>query len=147
MPYTLAVINEVLRKASAPFGVPHQVVFDTEYMGILFPKDTTIMINIEFFHNNPELWGDPENFRPERHLTEDGKAIKKTDNLNPFLVGRRQCPGETLAKDVMFLFLTNIVQKFNIIKDPNSPEPDLEPAVSFVIQAKPYKVVFEERKD
>jgi len=26
-------------------------------------------------HYNPEIWGDPENFRPERFLSKDGKAV------------------------------------------------------------------------
>ncbi|ODN00908.1 Cytochrome P450 2J5 [Orchesella cincta] len=147
MPYSLAVINEVLRKAAPPFGVPHRVLVDTEYKGVFFPKDTGIMINLYYIHSDPKLWGDPENFRPERFLTSDEKGLEKTENLNPFLIGRRQCPGETLAKDTIFLFLTNLVQKFNILADPNSPEPDLEPAVSFIVQSKPYQVVFQERKD
>lgn len=89
MPYALAFINELLRKASAPFGVPHRVLFDTEYRGVFFPKGTVIMVNIEYYHNDPKLWQDPENFRPERFLTPDGKSFKKNDNLNPFLIGRR----------------------------------------------------------
>lgn len=53
--------------------------------------------------------------------------------------------GETIARDITFLLLTTLVQNFDIIADPKSAEPDLEPAVSFLVTAKPYKAVFLER--
>lgn len=103
------------------------------------------MINLEYIHNDPKHWDNPQEFRPERFLSDDGKSLKKNDVLNPFLVGRRQCPGETLAKDAIFLFLTNFIQKFEFVKDPNGPEPDVEPAVSAQVTAKPYSIIFKER--
>ena len=32
---------------------------------------------------DPEIWGDPENFRPERFITEDG-TFKKDEHLMIF---------------------------------------------------------------
>ncbi|ODN01944.1 Farnesoate epoxidase [Orchesella cincta] len=145
MPYTLAMINEMLRLTLSPFGVPHCVLNDTEYKGVFLPKGTIIMINLHFLHHDPRVWGDPENFRPERFLTPNEKSLVKNEYLNPFMVGRRQCPGESLARDTIFLFLVNLVQKFDILKEPSS-EVDLEPEIGFLLQPKPYKAVFLERK-
>lgn len=33
------------------------------------------------------IWGDPENFRPERHLDQDGKLMKN-DPFTPFGTGK-----------------------------------------------------------
>ncbi|ODN01945.1 Farnesoate epoxidase [Orchesella cincta] len=145
MPYTLAVINELLRISIVPFGAPHRVIFDTEFKGVFFPKDTFIFINMHYMHHDPKLWEDPDSFRPERFLSMDEKTVLKIEYLNPFLIGRRQCPGESLAKDTVFLFLTNLVQRFDIMKDPSSPEPTTEPAIQFTITTQPYKVIFNER--
>lgn len=147
--YTQAFINELLRKYSSPIGVPHRVLHDVTFKGVFYPKDTTVVINLGHIHTDPKLWGDPDNFRPERFLADDGKSLKKFDNfqLNPFLIGRRQCPGETLAKDTLFLYFTNLIQKFKMVPDPQKPELDLEPGVSFMIVAKPFHVIFQERKE
>ncbi|CAL8142838.1 unnamed protein product [Orchesella dallaii] len=146
MPYSLAMVNELLRQTLAPFGVPHSVLSDTEYKGVFFPKGTVVMINLHFIHHDPKLWGDPENFRPERFLSPDEKSLVKVEYLNPFMVGRRQCPGESVARDTIFLFLVNLVQRFDLLRDPSSPELDTEPEIGFVLQPKPFKVIFQERK-
>lgn len=38
-------------------------------------------------HNDKKVWGDPENFRPERYIGADGKIVKK-DNAMPFGAGK-----------------------------------------------------------
>ena len=62
---------------------------DAVINGYFFPKNTTVISNIYRVHNNPKVWGDPENFRPERFLSEDGKKIVKNENLIPFSAGKR----------------------------------------------------------
>jgi len=37
---------------------------------------------------DPKVWGDPENFRPERFLDEDNNVIRRNDII-PFGLGRR----------------------------------------------------------
>src|SRR6218665_405305 len=38
-------------------------------------------------HMDPKVWGDPENFRPERFLDKDNNVIRKKD-IMPFFLGR-----------------------------------------------------------
>lgn len=40
------------------------------------------------FHSDPRLWGDPENFRPERFLDDNGKLCLKKDITLPFGAGK-----------------------------------------------------------
>ena len=46
-----------------------------------------ILPNIHSVHMNPDIWPEPEVYRPERFLDDSGSIIKK-DLLIPFLIGR-----------------------------------------------------------
>src|SRR5437868_4098343 len=112
MPYTEAVIAETLRYSSlTPMGVFHTTMEDVEFHGYSIPKGTIVMPNQFYVHHDPKVWGDPMNFRPERFLTSEG-TFKKHEALIPFSIGRRQCLGEALARDSLFLFATNLFQKY-----------------------------------
>jgi len=127
MPYTEAFISEAMRYSSlVPLGVFHGVMEDAEFKGYIIPKDTIIIANQYSVMHDETIWGDPENFRPERFLSEDGKSVIRHDALIPFSVGKRVCPGETLARDELFLFTTAIFQRFQIGFVPNKPVPQME---------------------
>ena len=87
LPYTEAVILETLR-VDTPFWllVPHTTQGDVELLGFKIPKDTTVIPNIFATHMDPDLWGDPENFRPERFIGEDGRIVRP-EYLIPFSLG------------------------------------------------------------
>lgn len=148
MPYVTAVIDEVLRHSSiVAEGDHHRLLEDREYRGYYFPKNAWVQTNLHFMHHNPKLWGDPENFRPERFLSTDGKKFQKSDNMQAFNVGKRQCPGEILARNSIFLYLTHIFQTFDVRLNPNEPEPGLEYGLGFIRPPKsPYTVIMSERK-
>lgn len=98
---------------------------------------------MHYMHHSKKVWGDPEVFRPERFLSQDGKKYVKNDYLIPFQIGRRQCVGETLARDTVFLYLTNLFQRFSFSFDPNHPNPSVEPLPNMT--SKPYSVIIKDR--
>jgi cytochrome P450 len=49
-------------------------------------KDSTILVNLHQLHYDPEIWGDPHNFRPERFISADRKVIRHEAYM-PFGVG------------------------------------------------------------
>ncbi|XP_077520116.1 uncharacterized protein LOC144129934 [Amblyomma americanum] len=117
MPFTVATIWEMYRwRTVAPLGVPREAAADTEYKGNFIPKGSVILANIAAVHMNPDIWNDPDEFNPRRFLKEDGSSlITKPEQLIPFSIGRRMCPGETLATVEVFLYLTTLLQKFSIL--------------------------------
>jgi len=127
--------------------VQHSSTEGKGFKGYFIPKDAWIFPNLHYLHHNPKVWGDPENFRPERFLSADGLKYQKSENLMPFQIGKRQCIGETLARDTLFLFITNIVQKFSLNLDPNMPEPSLEPKINFVLFPQDFSLLLEERNN
>ena len=57
-------------------------------------------------------WGsDALDFKPERFLKND--QLIRDERVIPFSVGKRQCPGETLARAEIFLYLTTLLQKLS----------------------------------
>ncbi|XP_066275013.1 steroid 17-alpha-hydroxylase/17,20 lyase-like isoform X2 [Branchiostoma lanceolatum] len=149
-PYTEATIHEVMRIGSiAPLSLPHATTVDTTLRGYQIPKGTWIMPNLWALHHDPATWGDPDVFRPERFLDENGKPIPKPAALMPFSAGRRACPGEAVAKADTFLLLGGLVHNFRFRIPEGEGPPDLTPdkkgggAGSL---PSPYKVVMTCRK-
>jgi cytochrome P450 family 2 subfamily U polypeptide 1 len=149
-PYAEAIVQETLRFSSlVPWGLFHNTLEEVELGGFRIPKDTLIIPNLHAVHYNPDIWGDPENFRPERFLSEDGngKTVKRNDALLAFSAGKRVCIGEALARDQVYLFMTNILSKYQVLPDPADSEPSLVPVGAFALEPQPFTVVFKERQN
>ncbi|XP_059152556.1 cytochrome P450 2U1-like [Physella acuta] len=127
--YLNAFIMEIQRIASlVPFSAPHMCCEDTVLMGFNIPKGTQILINLDSVLRDEKIWGDPENFRPERFLDEQGNLIKR-EELIPFSMGRRICLGESLAKMELFLFLSSMFQRLEFLP----VEPDHLPTLKEIL--------------
>ncbi|XP_017769406.1 PREDICTED: probable cytochrome P450 304a1 [Nicrophorus vespilloides] len=125
MHYTEATIREILRKEPAnPLGLTRTSTADTTLGGYFIPKGTVVMTNVHSAHNDPKVWGDPENFRPERWIEADGTLTKKDQTLG-FGAGKRVCGGETFARHTMFLFLSCLLQNFTFLPPKGEQKPDL----------------------
>lgn len=108
-----AFIAEVMRiRTITPLNVPHKAIVDTELAGHRVRKGTTVLMPMIHYLMDPQVWGDPQVFRPDRFLTEDGKYNAKPNNyFLPFSAGRRVCLGEKLATANIFFILTGILQQ------------------------------------
>ena len=83
--------------------------------------------------HNPDLYPDPEVFKPERFLNEDGTL--RDDPLIPmaFGVGKRICPGRHFVDSTLFIVASSVLSVFNIVKakDENGGEIPVNVAPSF----------------
>ncbi len=87
LPYTEATLMEIQRRGSVtPLGVPRAPNRDTTVNGYDVPKGTVVMANIWAVHHDPAVWKDPEEFRPERFLDENGCLVRR-EELIPFSIG------------------------------------------------------------
>jgi len=142
MPYTQAVIHEILRYSSLlPFSVFHNTVKEVKLGGYTIPKDTLIIPNLYAAHFDEEAWGDPENFRPERFINEKGQ-FEKNDALMAFSYGKRVCLGESLARDELYIFLVSLFQRFEVSCE---TEPNITPDVSGVLSPKSHNFILKDR--
>lgn len=121
LPYLRATILETLRHfPTTPLGaLLHQAVEDTKLTGYgVIHKGTRIMINTWTLHHDKSFWGDPEKFRPERFLDDNGELLPpdhpERKHWVPFGAGPRVCVGEIFAMARLFLWTSALVDRFTI---------------------------------
>ena len=71
----------------APITPPHTCFEDTEFEGYVIPKNSLVTFNIYSNLMDPEIWTNPEDFRPERFLSADGKKFENKEAFIPFSTG------------------------------------------------------------
>ena len=121
MPYTMAVIYELLRYTSIAPAVGRLTLENTSLGGFDIPKNTIVVPHYWAIHHDEEFWGDPWIFRPERFLDLNGKLLiadhPNRKHLLAFGAGMRVCVGEIFALRRLFIFTTFILQSFNLLPD------------------------------
>ncbi|KAM4852075.1 cytochrome P450 2C5-like isoform 1-T1 [Thomomys bottae] len=143
MPYTDAVLHEVQRYISIiPMNLPHRVTHDLKFRGYVIPKDTTILAPLTSVLHDHKEFPNPEIFDPG-HFLDENENLKRSDYFMPFSSGKRICVGEGLARMELFLFLTSILQNFNLKSLQDLQNLDTTPVLNgFMSVPPPFKVCF-----
>ena len=92
------------------------------------------MPNLYAIHMDPELWEEPEQFRPERFLQpttggeEENNTVKvvKPKHFLPFGTGARMCLGDSLAEMELQLFFASLMHVFDVDRLEGADLPSLE---------------------
>ncbi|XP_055696654.1 probable cytochrome P450 304a1 [Lutzomyia longipalpis] len=147
LPYVEATVREIMRfETLVPSSIPHKALVDTKFMGYDVPAGSFVVPGLYALHNDPDVWGDPHVFRPERLIGPDGKLSLKLDKSLPFGAGKRLCAGETFARNTLFLMIAALAQNFNIRQAPGDKLPDLKKNYTGIIRMTPqYWLKFEWR--
>ncbi|XKL64911.1 hypothetical protein PGB90_004997 [Kerria lacca] len=142
LPYCIAVLYEAMRINSiSPLSVSHFVEETTKFYGYTLPKNCLLFFALnDIFMDAKEFGEQPELFKPERFLSSEMKS-----KLISFGLGKRSCVGETLAKNVMFLFITYFFQKYSITLPAGYEKPCTDAVSGFTNSAKPFKLIINER--
>lgn len=110
LPYLQNIMSETLRLyPAAPLLVPHRTSDDCTIGGYNVPSNTIVLINAWAIQRDPELWDDPSSFKPERFESESKDHGHK---YLPFGMGRRACPGASMAHRMVNLTLGSLIQCF-----------------------------------
>ncbi|KAI7856546.1 cytochrome P450 [Circinella umbellata] len=132
-PYIISVQKESLRyKPLGHFTFFHVLEKDIYCKGYLFPKGANILPTILTMHYNPELFPEPEKFKPERFLnntrTMQSCTNGKLEGRDTFIFGwgRRACPGIHLAEVQMFNIMTRVFADCDIKLPAGEDLPNLE---------------------
>ncbi|CAO2650482.1 Nn.00g017740.m01.CDS01 [Neocucurbitaria sp. VM-36] len=117
LPFVRALVNEVLRWRTVTIlgGIPHAPIQDDVYRGYFIPKDTSITGNLWAIHRNPRDFPEPDVFRPERFLNGLERPYPNKKGHNAFGWGRRQCSGQPLAEQGLFISIARLLWAFKIL--------------------------------
>ncbi|XP_062116103.1 cytochrome P450 71AP13-like [Humulus lupulus] len=147
--YIKAVIKETYRlHPPAPVLMPRESIEHVVINGYDIPAKTRLFVNAWAMGRDPEIWEDPETFRPERFLQGTPIDFKCHDyELIPFGAGRRICPGMNFGIAAVELALAQLLHSFDWELPPGVTAKDLDMTevfgitmhrkVGFVVLAKP----------
>ena len=137
--YTKAVIDEALRLFPPAWIISRETIEDDRIQGYDFPKKSTVIIPIFLIQRHPDLWKNPNDFKPDRFL---GNHSRHKFSYLPFGGGPRFCIGMQFAQTEMLIFLCKLFQRgdFNIINQTVdlSFKITLKPSHPLQFQFKPY---------
>jgi len=139
-PYTEAVLHETQRKGDIlTFAVPHCAKRDTILGGYFVPEGTAVFPNLGALMSDPKYFPEPEKFKPERYLDEEGK-FKPHPQVLAFGSGRRRCLGEAMARMELYLFFTTLLTRFKLRKENEATILTDEQAPTFLGKPHDYQV-------
>ncbi|CBI24534.3 unnamed protein product, partial [Vitis vinifera] len=116
LPYLDAVIKEALRlHPPLPLLIPHSPSTSCIISGYTIPKGSRILVNAWAMQRDPEAWGHPLEFKPERFLEDAASADYQGNNFNflPFGSGRRICAGLPLLERMLPYVLAFLLHSFD----------------------------------
>ncbi|KAF3860527.1 hypothetical protein F7725_000782 [Dissostichus mawsoni] len=114
MEYLEMVINETMRLYPIANRLERMSKSSVEINGVTIPKGTVITVPIYTLHRDPDLWSEPEAFKPER-FSKENKANIDPYAFLPFGAGPKNCIGMQFALLMMKLALVEILQNFSFV--------------------------------
>lgn len=125
--YVTATVNEVLRlRPSIPQIIPREVMKPIEIGGVLFEPGMLLWASAYLLHRNPEVYPDPDAFKPERFLgTKPG-----TYTWIPFGGGRIRCLGASIALIEMKAVFREVLRQYELRRSSPAPEKTRSRSVS-----------------
>uniref|UniRef100_A0A1J3K9D8 Cytochrome P450 705A5 n=1 Tax=Noccaea caerulescens TaxID=107243 RepID=A0A1J3K9D8_NOCCA len=111
LPYLQAVVKEGLRLHPTAPLVVRSFGQGCKIKGLDVTEKTTLVVNGYAVMRDPDVWEDPEEFKPERFLA-SSRSVQEEEVVReeilkyiPFGSGRRGCPGANLA----YVFLGTVI--------------------------------------
>ena len=111
LPYLNAVCSETLRIYPVVFfNMPRILKAPMQFMGYDLPEGTMLSVCTYLTHHRPDIYPEPQSFRPERFLERQFSPYE----FIPFGGGNRRCLGAAFALFEMKLVLANILSNYSL---------------------------------
>ena len=124
--FTNSFLNEALRLYPPIPVLYRESASDAQLGNVKCPFKSMVFVAPWVLHRHKSYWEKPLDFNPERFIgNRHGTSNEAITNsiYMPFGLGQRRCPGESLAKLQLIIFLVEIVRHFEIIAvDDTAPE-------------------------
>ena len=105
------VLEEAMRLYPPAYFIDRLNIEPDEFNGMQFGKDSNLLFSVHEIHRHPDLWEDPDQFKPERF---DEGSRKFSSYYFPFGAGPRKCIGNNFAMFEMIIAITEIVKTYKI---------------------------------
>ncbi|XP_071823155.1 cytochrome P450 3A24-like [Apostichopus japonicus] len=127
MEYLDCFVRESLRMYPPAAGLErYNDKGDIVIKDLLIPEGFRVYVPVYAIHHDPEIWDNPEEFRPERFNKENRSKIHPVSWL-PFGDGPRSCIGMRLAMMEMKFAVVRLLQEFKI---ETCPETEIPPVLN-----------------
>ena len=117
--YTRAIFDETLRLYPPVPILPREALRQEYYRNMRIPAGSLIFVVPWLLHRHKKLWDKPDQFIPERFLTENSGNISKFAYI-PFSIGPRICAGMSFGVTEAILCLATLAQKFTLRLKPGT---------------------------
>ncbi|KZV83368.1 cytochrome P450, partial [Exidia glandulosa HHB12029] len=119
MPFVEALCNKVVRHyPPLSLGVPHRLMQDDDYEGMLLRQNARIIPNQYAMLHDPSTYPNPDVFDPYCVLHPDGRLKTSEEVMDPRVVafgfGRRICPGRHFVDDEEWLMIATVLYVFDV---------------------------------
>jgi cytochrome P450 family 110 len=111
LPYLDGVVHETLRLHPIVPDVPRQTVRPFDILGYRLPPGIGVSVATARLHVSPEIYPEPERFRPERFLERKFSPFEYT----PFGGGARRCLGAAFATYEMKIVLGTLLSRYRLV--------------------------------
>ncbi|XP_048249054.1 cytochrome P450 3A29-like [Haliotis rufescens] len=141
--YMDRVVTETLRLYPGVPGTNRYVSKTTKIKGWTFPEGAYVSIPIMYLHRDPEVFPEPNRFKPERW--------EKRSEINPMFYlpfghGPRQCVGMRLALVEVKVALVHLIRNIRFVRLEDTPDELTEFKTTGILQPKtPIKLKIELR--
>ncbi|VDL73632.1 unnamed protein product [Nippostrongylus brasiliensis] len=115
-PYFNATLHEIHRCAAIfPVNLWRTTEEDTAVGKYLLRKGTAVAAQMSLIMTEEEFFPDPSRFDPDRYF----ETEKLDKHVIPFGLGKRACPGESLARAELYLIIGNFLLCYRTSFDPD----------------------------
>ncbi|KAJ7572295.1 cytochrome P450 [Mycena floridula] len=152
IPYVDAIMEETIRwRPVTPLSVAYRAIEDDEYHGYHIPAGAVVIGNAWALCQDKSVYGeDVDTFNPERFL-KDG--VMNPEVPSPDIVfgfgTRRVCPGQDMARALMWCVITSMLVCFDIVKDVDEHGVEINPegtySAGLLCYPEPFKCAFRPR--
>ncbi|KAG2143792.1 cytochrome P450 [Suillus bovinus] len=125
LPRLHAFVSEALRwRPLIPMGIPHRTTQVVVFENYRIPAGTTVFGNHWAISRDPDVFPDPNAFKPDRWIDTEGRM---RDDLKFFAFGfgRRVCPGQHVANSSVFINAVLVLWAFQLTLDRTKPLDDM----------------------
>ena len=114
--YMRACVEEALRMSpGVPGFLTREAPQGASIDGYYFAPQVQVAIPTWTMHRNPEVYPEPQTFKPERWMVDSDVELQKLrSSYYPFSMGTRGCIGKNMAYHTIYLTSARLVYQFEI---------------------------------